>query len=268
MTDTPATAASATSTTSTTATLAATGLSVRFGGVHALDGVDLEVRPGQLVGLIGPNGAGKTTFVDAITGFVPSTGHVELDGRDLTALPPHARAAAGLSRTWQTIEIVADLTVGENLAVATRSPGLVQTDRDLLRTGARTDPKVEESLELVELGWAADLMPSDLTQSQHTLVGVARSIAMGPRVLCLDEPAAGLDAAESAELGRTLRRLVDGGTPMLLIDHDVGLVLSICDFIYVLEFGQLIAAGTPEAIRTDSTVVQAYLGQAAADLQP
>lgn len=248
-----------------TPVLRSEGLSVKFGGLQALDHVDLEVRPGQLVGLIGPNGAGKTTFVDALTGFVTSTGSVFLEGRDISRLAPHARAAAGLGRTWQTIEVFEDLSVRENITVATPSPGLGENLRALFRSQARLDPIVEESLELVELEWAADMMPADLTQSQHTLVGVARSIAMKPHVLCLDEPAAGLDANESVGLGRTLRRLVDAGTPMLLIDHDIGLVLSICDFIYVLEFGRLIAAGPPEVVRDDPAVIEAYLGGAALD---
>jgi branched-chain amino acid transport system ATP-binding protein len=228
--------------------LRATDVAVRFGGVHALESVDLEVGEGELVGLIGPNGAGKTTFVDAVTGFVPYTGRIELDGRDLAGVPPHARARAGLARTWQSIELFDDLSVRENLAVAAH------------RTAADA---VDESLEVVELGWASEIMPAELSQGQRKVAGVARAIAMRPRLLCLDEPAAGLDTTESEELGRRLRRLADGGTTMLLIDHDMGLVLGICDRVYVLEFGTLIAAGPPDAVRRDPRVVTAYLGAAA-----
>jgi branched-chain amino acid transport system ATP-binding protein len=247
--------------------LAAGQLSVRFGGVHALSGVDLAVAEGELVGLIGPNGAGKTTLVDAVTGFVDYAGQVELDGRNLAGLRPHARAAHGLSRTWQSSELFDDLTVRENLAVASRRPSLWETAKELVTGSPPTNADaVDKALELVELGWAADLMPSDLSQGQRKLVGIARAVAMGPRLLCLDEPAAGLDTGEREELGRRLRGLADDGSSMLLIDHDMGLVLGICHRIVVLEFGKVIAAGPPEAVRRDRKVVTAYLGSAAREV--
>jgi branched-chain amino acid transport system ATP-binding protein len=247
--------------------LAATRLSVRFGGVRALSGVDLTVAEGELVGLIGPNGAGKTTLVDAVTGFVGYTGRVELDGRDLAGLRAHARATLGLSRTWQSSELFDDLTVRENLAVASRRPSLWETAKEVVTDSPPSDAvAVDQALELVELGWAADLMPSDLSQGQRKLVGIARAVAMGPRLLCLDEPAAGLDTGESEELGRRLRRLADGGLSTLLIDHDMGLVLGICHRIVVLEFGKVIAAGSPGAVRRNPKVVTAYLGSAAGEV--
>ena len=244
--------------------LGATDLSVRFGGVHAVENVDLDVGERELVGLIGPNGAGKTTFVDAITGFVRYTGRVELDGHDLTGMPPHARARRGLARTWQSTELFDDLTVLENLAVAAERPSALALASELVGRNARTADSPDRALELLELRPLRDAMPSELTQGQRKLVGVARAIAMGPRLLCLDEPAAGLDTRESEELGQRLRQIADAGTATLLIDHDMGLVMNICDRIVVLEFGKVIAAGPPDEVRRDQQVVRAYLGGASA----
>jgi branched-chain amino acid transport system ATP-binding protein len=241
-------------------------VSVKFGGVNALSGVDLDVQEGELVGLIGPNGAGKTTFVDAVTGFVPYAGRIELDGLDLGGLSPHARAVRGLARTWQSTELFDDLTVRENLAVASRRPSLWQVAKELFGDSATTSGEIEQALELLDLVWAADLMPGDLSQGQRKLVGVARAIVTEPRLLCLDEPAAGLDTGESEELGRRLRGLTDKGHSMLLIDHDMGFVLSVCDRIFVLEFGKLIASGPPGTVRSDPRVVTAYLGSAASEV--
>jgi branched-chain amino acid transport system ATP-binding protein len=242
------------------------GVSVRFGGVHALSDVDLQVQEGQLVGLIGPNGAGKTTFIDAITGFVHSTGRVELEGTDLTHMAPDERAHRGLTRTWQAAELFDDLTVRENLTVAARRASWRDTLRDIFKGSSMHDERVEGALALLDLEAHADVLPTELTQGQRKLVGVARALAAQPHVVCLDEPAAGLDTAESEELGRHLRTVVDNGTAMLLIDHDMGLVLSICDHVVVLEFGKVIAQGSPDAVTRDPKVVEAYLGGAGAEV--
>ena len=247
------------------AVLATVGLSVHFGGVRAVDDVDVVVEEGTLVGLIGPNGAGKTTFVDAITGFVRYTGRVELDGRDLAGMAPHARAQRGLARTWQSTELFDDLTVRENLSVAAERPSFLSLAAELVGKRAGGNAAAEDALALLGLDSIADAMPAELTQGQRKLVGVARAIAMQPRLLCLDEPAAGLDTHESDDLGQRLRQIADAGTTTLLIDHDMGLVLNICDQITVLEFGSVIAAGPPEEVRRDARVVTAYLGGAASE---
>jgi branched-chain amino acid transport system ATP-binding protein len=247
--------------------LAASGISVSFGGLRALDAVALEVSDGQLVGLIGPNGAGKTTFIDAISGFVPYEGTVALDGRRVDGLPAHERARHGLARTWQSIELFDDLTVRENLAVASYRPSTWATVKEVLSRPAGSTKSVDEAIELLGLTSRLEDMPSELSQGQRKLVGVARALAAQPRLLCLDEPAAGLDARESEELGLRLRELATAGQAMLLVDHDMGLVLSVSDYVVVLEFGKVIAHGPPDLVRRDKKVVEAYLGSAASELE-
>jgi branched-chain amino acid transport system ATP-binding protein len=246
--------------------LVAREVSVSFGGVHAVVDVDLEVEEGRIVGLIGPNGAGKTTFIDAITGFVRSEGRVELDGRDLTGSPPHARARAGLARTWQSIELFDDLSVRENLLVASHRPSVLQTLKETVSAPSPGSPEIDPMLEVLGLDRVADELPTELSQGQRKLVGIARALVARPRLVCLDEPAAGLDTHESEELSRRLRSLVDAGQSMLLIDHDMGLVLGICDEVVVLEFGKVIASGPPDLVRRDPDVIAAYLGSAAAEV--
>jgi len=241
---------------------------VSFGGVRAVVDVDLEVGPRRLVGLIGPNGAGKTTFIDAISGFVRAAGRVELDGHDLTGLRPHARARLGLARTWQSIDLFDDLTVRENLLVAASHPSMWRLLRGTIRPSRERSTAVDPVLELLGLESIADEMPTELPQGQRKLVGIARALVAEPRLVCLDEPAAGLDTDESAELGRRLRQLADAGQAMLLVDHDMGLVLGICDEVVVLEFGEVIARGEPDLVRRDERVIGAYLGSAASELAP
>jgi branched-chain amino acid transport system ATP-binding protein len=241
------------------------GLSVSFGGIHALSSVSIEVRPGAITGLIGPNGAGKTTFIDAVTGMVPSSGHVALDGAEVSGLPASQRAQRGLVRTFQTLELFEDLSVEDNLAAAAMRTPWWQFLVDAMRPTRNTKPipAVEEALELLGLTDDRHRMPSDLSHGTRRLVGVARAVAASPKVLLLDEPAAGLDSAESRALGAQLQAVAGTGITVFLIDHDMGLVLEVCDHIHVLDFGEVIASGTADEIRNNPAVVAAYLGRTA-----
>jgi branched-chain amino acid transport system ATP-binding protein len=237
-------------------------LRVTFGGVAAVDGVSFTMDGGSLVGLIGPNGAGKTTCIEAFTGYVPqATGVVRFLGRDLTDMPPHRRAHLGLTRTFQSVELFDDLTVRENLRAAANRRTVWQSLRDLVAPRWHNDQSVIDwALDVVGLADAADALPTELSQGQRKLAGVARALACRPRLLLLDEPAAGLDATETLALGRRLRDVVDDGVTILLVDHDMGLVLGTCDQIVVLDFGKVLATGTPDRIRSDERVLAAYLG--------
>lgn len=240
------------------------GLSVHFGGVVACDAIDLEVGRGQLVGLVGPNGAGKTTAVDAITGFAKTAGAsvISLDGERIDRLPPHARFRRGLARTFQSVELFDDLTLFENVLVTAEPPRWSDALRDLFtRTGPDTEETAHEALALVGMSAKARLRPTELSTGERKLAAVARALAGRPKVLLLDEPAAGLDTTESHQLGRELLRILESGISILLIDHDMSLIFEICNPIYVLEFGKVIACGAPDDLRTDQRVVEAYLGQ-------
>lgn len=245
--------------------LSVSGLTVRYGGVVANDAVSLQVRSGSIVGLIGPNGAGKTTFVDAVTGFTRYDGVVRLGEGVLDGLPPHQRARAGLARTWQSLELFDDLPVRDNLLVAARPSGLRSMFLDAFRPGRRPDPdRVDWALELLGLTAAASSLPSTLSLGERKLLGIARALSGSPRAVLLDEPASGLDAAERDRMGSHLEMLAAEGLAVLLIDHDVNLVLASCGSVSVLDFGRVIASGTPAEVRADERVLKAYLGSTAA----
>lgn len=237
-------------------------LMVAYGAVTAVDDVSFGVEQGEIVGLIGPNGAGKSSVIDALTGSLRDRGgNVSFDGRSLNSVPAHAVARAGLSRTFQSVELFDDLTVHENLRVAAERPSLWMFLRDLVM------PSRETATE--EIAWAVEICgiheilgryPRELSHGQRKLVGVARALAARPKLVLMDEPAAGLDTDESVAFGQRLRTLPSQGVSVLLVDHDMELVLGVCDRIYVLEFGRIIASGTPREIRVDSRVIAAYLG--------
>ena len=236
-------------------------LTVRFGGLTAVDRVSLRLREGEIVGLIGPNGAGKTTMIDALTGFVSSRGRITFCDRELSGEAPHQRARLGLARTWQSVELFGDLSVRENVQVADERSSIRSVLADMVVPSRPSDmSRVDAALALVGLTDDAELRPQNLPLGRQKLVGVARALVSGPRVLLADEPAAGLTNAESAALGRRLTDVASGGVAILLIDHDMGLVLEVCDYIYVLDFGRIIAEGTPAEIRVNEAVVDAYLG--------
>jgi branched-chain amino acid transport system ATP-binding protein len=246
------------------------GLTVSYGGLHANDHVDLKVNQGNVVGLIGPNGAGKTTFIDAITGFTaPTAGQVLFDGREINHLSPAQRADIGLTRTFQSLELFDDLTVWDNLLVHAERPSLGGVLLDLVnpRRKQAVHEQAEWALDTMGLHDIKDRLTFDLSHGQRKLVSVARALANRPKLVLLDEPAAGLDTAESQILGSHLRDFLTRDITVFLIDHDMGLVLNVCDYIYVLDFGRIIAEGTPAQIRTDAAVIGAYLGQEAGEIQ-
>ncbi|WP_405970210.1 branched-chain amino acid ABC transporter permease/ATP-binding protein [Streptomyces sp. NBC_00988] len=242
-------------------------LTVRYGGVVAVDGLSLDVEPGRVVGLIGPNGAGKTSAIDAVTGFTrAAAGSVRLGERNVTRVPVHRRAGAGLSRSFQSLELFEDMTVLDNLYAACERPGRWTWLTDLVRPGSRPLPtQVLVAVREFGLQDSLDRPVGDLSYGERRLLAIARAVATSPSVLLLDEPAAGLSDDETRELAQLVRRLAeDWGMGVLLVEHDVDMVMSVCDQVVVLDFGRRICAGTPDEVRRNPAVRAAYLG----DLEP
>src|SRR5205809_566930 len=239
--------------------LVAEGIRVHYEGVRAVDGVDLTLERGQIMGLIGPNGAGKTTFMNAVSSFVPLTGgRVVLDGVDVTGWPPQRLVARGLVRTFQDVATFPGLSVFENVELGALGAGLS-------RRQARA--RAWELLDSLDLRSRARLPASSLPHGDERRLGIARAVAVGPRFLLLDEPAAGLDDVESLALTEQIARLREElGCGVLLVEHDMRIIFRVCDRIQVLDYGKSIAVGTPEEIRTNRRVVAAYLGEKGAEI--
>jgi len=230
-------------------------ISVQFQGLKALDSVDLSLKRGQILGLLGPNGAGKTTLVNVISGFQkPTAGSVRLDGRSVGGSTPNVLAHHGIARTFQSVRLFRRLSVLENVEVA----ALAQA-----RTGREARSAARRALEFVGLGAALQRIAGELPYADERRVGIARALALNPRFLLLDEPAAGMTDAECLDLVQIIRQLPENfGCAVLLIEHNIGLVMEVCHHLHVLDGGRTLAVGDVESVRRNPEVIAAYLGHA------
>ena len=228
-----------------------TGVTVRYGGVTAVRDVSLTVEPGTVLGLIGPNGAGKTSLINAVTGIVPiDAGSIALDGRRIDGIAPHRIARAGIARTYQNIRLFGALDVRTNISAGAYTQRAVPSELVLRALLARVD------LADVDL----EARASAISYGDQRRLEIARALAAEPRIILLDEPAAGMNPVETTRLTSTIRTIAASGVGILLIEHDMTLVRAACDAVVVLNFGEVIARGTPTAIAADPHVVEAYLG--------